>query len=180
MQFFLQQLHQFTEKTSFKYTSCHQNIKPNCICMKHLGRISVNCNYFHTFKQCIKLTFARPVDVVELKYLERPLNWDSSTCASPAMIWNKTLHWIQIWNNFTIWCPHTHCWDSSACASPAMIWNKTTKFKFGTTSRYDVSTPIAEIIYIYNLKNIVTASNLTEIPNSVSDYMNTNQVTAIS
>lgn len=32
-------------------------------------------------------TLARPVEVVELKYLERPLNWDSSTCESPAIIY---------------------------------------------------------------------------------------------
>jgi hypothetical protein len=49
---------------------------------------------------------ARPVDVVELKYLERPFNWESSTCASPAMIWNKTLHLIKIWNIFIHYDSH--------------------------------------------------------------------------
>ena len=28
----------------------------------------------HTIKKCITLTLARPVEVVELKYLDRPLN----------------------------------------------------------------------------------------------------------
>lgn len=42
---FLQQESYFTEKTSFKHTSGHQNMKSNCICTKCLERITVITSY---------------------------------------------------------------------------------------------------------------------------------------
>jgi len=59
--------------------------------MTHLKTILVMSDEYSHNQKCITLTLARPVEVVELKYLERPLNWDSSTCEAPAIIWNENM-----------------------------------------------------------------------------------------